>query len=333
MSERSAPIARWVVAVLGVAGAFVGLGTAAASLDPPSDVAMIFVNPHPDDEYQHWALLEESPDLYSLVVLLTRGEQSGFCEPEGVASGWQEGLEPAPEPIPDGRFTDACAEARIASFTNFFRDMGQVDDTVPSDFGPARVTAPLPDPERVVCRLDEGEECITNTTVEVLEDARGRGALLIFDLGDGDVTEAEVAWAVHSVLNVFVPELLPETTRVAGIIGGYSTPEAGFPGCFSYPHPDHLAVDRALWTIDFGTGFQASATCATDPRRQLYARVSALSTEHAFRTEPAPGATEVLRTGAHTANYGWLHAAYYPVSTFGQGELFHQGQHYWVRYW
>jgi hypothetical protein len=130
-----------------------------------------------------------------------------------------------------------------------------------------------------------------------------------------------------------VPELVGHSARVAGIVGAYSTPENGFVGCFAYPHPDHLAINHALWSTDFGAGFQAAATCATDPRRQLYSRVSDAATEAAFSTASKEGSDHVYRTGAHTANYGWLNGQYYPVARAGQGELFHQGQHFWVRYW
>lgn len=330
---RKAVIVRWSAAIAAIAGLFLTLGVVATQATPASTSVMVFLNPHPDDEFQHWALTENQPHQYTVIVLLTQGEQSGFCDPDTLESGWQRDLEPAPTPLPEGPFTPSCAEARIASFTGFFRDMGEVDSTVPSAFAEPERSGPIDDPDGVVCRLDEDDTCTTNTTVDIYEDTEGRGALVVFDLGDGDLTSEEVSWAVRAVLDEFVPSLAPADARVSGIVGGYSTPEGGFPGCFAYPHPDHLAVDEALWSTDFGAGFQASATCATDPRRQLYARVTQESTQQAFRTELIPGSTDVLRTGAHTANYGWLHSSYYPVSTFGQGELFHQGQHYWVHYW
>lgn len=323
----------WLTALIAVVATFAGMGVLAAAHSSSEPVAIIFVNPHPDDEYQHWAVLENRSEIVSIVVLLTRGEQTAFCDEDGLDAGWQRDLEPAPQPLPEGRFSEACAEARVNAFTAFFTDMAAVDETVPGRFAPVVTSAPLDDPEGVVCRLDEADDCIVSTTVDVYRDLDGRGSLVVFDLGDADLTDAEVAWALRAVLDELADELVPDGVRVAGIIGSYSTPASGFVSCFSYPHPDHLAVDRVLYSIDFGAGFQASSTCATDPRRQLYARVSNSATDAAFATEPVPGSTEVRRTGAHAANYGWLNSSYYPVSRFGQRELFHQDQHYWVRFW
>jgi len=341
--SRGSRAARWIAALTAIVVVFGGVGALAGVHTPSETAAIIYLNPHPDDEYQHWALLENRADIVSIVVLLTRGEQTAFCEADVLLLGWQEGLEPAPRPLPKGRFSDSCAEARVNAFTAYFRDMADSDETVPGRFAPPTTTAPLPDPQNVVCRVDDPDlegggavdpdACLVSTSADIYQDLDGRGALVVFDLGDGDLSDAEVEWAVRTVLDELVPVLVPSSARVAGIVGGYSTPAGGFPGCFPYAHPDHLAVDRVLWSTDFGAGFQASATCATDPRRQLFARVSQSATEAAFATEPVEGSDDVRRTGAHTANYGWLHATYYPVSRFGQAELFHQDQHYWVRFW
>jgi hypothetical protein len=323
----------WAAAVGSIVAVTVGMGVVAQVNTTVEPTTVIFLNAHPDDEFQHWALLENRPDIYSVVVLLTRGEQTGFCTPEGFEVGWQPELEPAPSPLPEAQFSASCAEARVNAFTNYFVDMARVDASIPGRFAPVETSAPLTDPEGVVCRLDGTDECIVSTTVDLYRDLDDRGVLLVFDLGDGDLSDAEVEWAVRATLDTFVPELVGDGARVAGIIGGYSTPENGFPGCFAYPHPDHLAMDRVLWATDFRAGFQASATCATDPRRQLFSRTSSTATEAAFLTEPVAGSDDVRRTGAHTANYGWLNSQYYPVARVGQGELFHQGQHFWVRFW
>lgn len=332
-SRTTGSIGGWIVAVSAIIAIFVGMGVVAEQRSSADPVAIIFVNPHPDDEYQHWALLEKRPDIVSLVVLLTQGERTVFCDEEGLRVGWQRDLEPAPRPLPEARFTESCTDARVNAFLSYFEDMATVDASVPGRFADPVTTQSFDDAEAVVCRLDDDDNCTVTTSAEVYRDLEGRGSLVIFDLGDGDLTVDEVQWALRAVIDILADDLLPRETRIAGIVGGYSTPYEGYWGCYTYPHDDHLAVDQALWQIDFGVGFQASATCATDPRRQLYARVSDEATDAAFATEPVPRSREVRRTGAHTANYGWLHSDFYPVSRFGQTELFHQGQHYWVRYW
>ncbi|MBH0007915.1 hypothetical protein [Salinibacterium sp. SWN1162] len=324
---------KWLVAVASIVAVTVGLGAIAQARTTIEPSAVIYVGPHPDDEFQYWSLFEDRADVYSVVVLLTRGEQTGFCSPEGLEAGWQPELEPAPEPLPDAQYSEACAEARVNSFVNYFVDMADSDATVPGRFAPVETSAPVPDPDGVVCRIDETDECLVSTTVDVYRDLDDRGALLVFDLGDGDLSEAEVAWALDSTIDTFVPQLVGDDVHIAGIVGSYSTPEGGYEGCFAYPHPDHIAIDEALWATDFGAGFQASATCATDPRRQLFDRVSDAATDAAFATEAIEGSTDEKRTGAHTANFGWLHGTYYPVAHHGESELFHQDQQFWVRYW
>ncbi|MBH0022664.1 hypothetical protein [Salinibacterium sp. SWN248] len=324
---------KWFVAVTLIVGVTASLGAIAQARTTIEPSAVIFVGPHPDDEFQYWSLFENRADVYSVVVLLTRGEQTGFCAPEGFEAGWQPDLEPAPEPIPEAKYSEACAEARVNSFVQYFSDMVQEDETIPGRFADPVTSAPLPDPNGVVCRIDETDECTVSTTVDVYRDLDDRGALLVFDLGDGDLSDAEVEWALRATLDTFVPELVGDDATIAGIVGSYSTPEGGYAGCFAYPHPDHIAIDTVLWATDFGAGFQAAATCATDPRRQLFDRVSDAATAAAFATEPVENSDDVYRTGAHTANYGWLHATYYPVASHGESELFRQDQTFWVRYW
>ncbi|MBH0130550.1 hypothetical protein [Salinibacterium sp. NK8237] len=326
-------VVKWLVAVASIVAVTVGLGAIAQARNAIEPSAVIYVGPHPDDEFQYWSLFEDRADVYSVVVLLTRGEQTGFCVPEGLEAGWQADLEPAPEPLPEAQFSESCAEARVNSFVNYFVDMAQEDETVPGRFAAPTTSAPMPDPEGVVCRLDDNDDCAGTTAVDVYRDLNDRGALLVFDLGDGDLSEAEVEWALRATIDTFVPELVGDDGRIAGIVGSYSTPEGGYTGCFAYPHPDHIAIDSTLWATDFGAGFQASATCATDPRRQLFDRVSDAATDAAFAVEPIEGSADVRRTGAHTAHYGWLHGTYYPVARHGESELFHQDQTFWVRYW
>ncbi|MCS5713218.1 hypothetical protein NVV95_01490 [Herbiconiux sp. CPCC 205716] len=59
-----------VSAVLG------GLALAPSASDPPRGTVVVVV-PHPDDEFQAWSLL----DGYTVFVVLTRGEQTQYCDP------------------------------------------------------------------------------------------------------------------------------------------------------------------------------------------------------------------------------------------------------------
>ena len=49
----------------------------------PDKVSYIVV-PHPDDEMQAWSLIENTPDIYEVYIVMTRGEQSFYCGLAGM---------------------------------------------------------------------------------------------------------------------------------------------------------------------------------------------------------------------------------------------------------
>jgi hypothetical protein len=155
-------------------------------------------------------------------------------------------------------------------------------------------------------------------------DGQGRGALVSFNLGDGDLTSHEVAWAVKTVQHNR-EALGIESTRPNGAIIGGSFFNRGR-ACVSYPNPDHRAVQKALRDVDFEAGIQAAPTCEGDPRATLARTVSKRSADAAFEV-----GRDGARLGAHTRNYGWLSHRYYPLDRQGQSEVFHTHQHFWVR--
>lgn len=320
----------WVLfALLLAVGVVSGLGLAVVEKAQPSSV-LYFVVPHPDDEFQTWSLVEHSPEEYKVFILLTRGEETRFCESEGYATGHQAGLEPPAVPVPEGRWSDACEQARVNSLISYFGEMGSHDPTLPADFGDPHVAGPFPDAGGDVCRVDEATDCaVRDRTAEVWIDTQGRGAIIFFNLGDGDLSPEEVQWAVTTVLENRGTLGIDETLPDAGIIGTFAN--ADYP-CIKYAHPDHMAVHEALWEVDFKAGFQLGASCQLDPRHSHSGVVSAQSTEAAFSTSVAAGTGDEIRTGAHSRHYGWLHQAYYPVDHWTQQSLFHRHQYFWTRF-
>ena len=110
---------------------------------------------------------------------------------------------------------------------------------------------------------EDGEQRLVSAGPLVWSDRDGRGALIAFDLGDGDLTVAEVVRAVgtliqrpgHFGLDARPVGRIIETYEYSGVT----------PGCARYPHPDHVAVNEALRRHDFGARAQLSSTCSLDP--------------------------------------------------------------------
>lgn len=316
----------WLGASAAMAAAVVSGLALAPSPTGPASGAVFVVVPHPDDEFQVWSLIEQ----YTVFVVLTHGEQTEYCEPSEYETSAQPGLERPAEPLPAGRWSPECSEARQNSLLRYLGDMSASDARIPGDFAPPVRTAPLPLTAGAVCRADGADECTSaDSTAEVWIDRRDRGAVVFFDLGDGDLTEDEAVWGIHTALDQRAALGLDTTLPVTALLGAYAEDGGGGTdtGCFPYAHPDHLALHRALWDVDFHAGLQAAATCADDPRRSIAATVGDAAVDAAFRI-----GERGERLGAHVKNYGWLWPDYYPVARDGEAQLFTQHQYFWVRF-
>lgn len=293
----------------------------------PTQVAYV-VSPHPDDEFQAWSLVEDSPDTYTVFIMLTQGEETRFCEPDTYAAeGYDEPHEPPAEPEPRGRWTESCSTARLASWVAYTEDMAATDPSLPGDLGESTTAGPFPASGTTICRDDrDTKHCgAEQRTAQVWLDSQDRGALVSFDLGDGDLSADEVVWALETVRDHREDLGLDTELPESGIIGA-AFANRDHPDCFVYDHPDHHAVHEALADHDFGTGPQSAATCRTDPRADRFETVTASAGETAFAVDGKE------RVGAHTTAYGWLHEEFYPLDRTGQNELFHSHQAFWTRY-
>ena len=300
---------------------------------------VVVLAPHPDDEMQAWGLLEDVVEGQPVVLaFLTRGEATGQCEPD--LPGWQEGTgELEPEPRPAGRGTEACTEARVASTVAFLEAMAATTPWLPTTFEDAGTVGPLPDPEGLTERCDD-EGCREGPgQVQVFRG--GDTTLLFFDLGDGDLTPGEVAWAARAVASPGLDGVLPGDRRVADLVGAsYANAEAvdgGHAACAAYPHPDHAAVTAVLADVELVVGArQVVPTCRTDPSTSIVAPVAADTWEEAFAIDGE------RRVGHHPVHYGWLLTPYFagddavcPDDVIEcddvQQELFHRYQTFAVR--
>ncbi|GAA3588968.1 hypothetical protein GCM10022198_10930 [Klugiella xanthotipulae] len=296
--------------------------TPAVAASAPDKVSYIVI-PHPDDEFEAWSLVENSPDNYKVFITVTRGDETGYCTPASQA--YQVGLEKAPTPKPTDKWTASCDNARLNSWLSFFTDMSKTDPSIPGSWAAGTTVGPFPANGTAISRVD-GSTTVTDRSAKVWVDTQGRGAAIAFNLGDGDLTAAEVTWAVKTVRDNRTALGINSTLPNWNLVTSFANSVYG--SCAVYTHPDHRAIHESVWNTNFGFGYQAGATCATDPDASRTQLVTAASTNAAFSVNTATG----LRTGAHTWNYGWLNDTYFAVSRNAQNSVFMQRQSFWIRW-
>lgn len=292
-----------------------------AAFIKPNKMSYIVV-PHPDDEMQAWSLIEDSPDNYHVFVVLTRGEQTSYCSSPGHDAGTGEA---APDPWPAGKWTSTCELARENSFLDFLEGMGATDNGLPTDYTYRGSKGPFGAGGITLCRYDSGG-CVSDRSADVWTSALA--SVVWFNLGDGDLTKEEVTWAIKAVRDNRALLGINSTLPNHNLIGA-SYWNKSYAGCYVYPHSDHRAVHEALWDIDFNVGYQAVASCESDPDASRTEWVTYAHFDDAFDTS---GST---RLGEHVVHYGWLQSGnpgYWRGDYSGQDELFHRKQVFWVRF-
>lgn len=283
----------FIAAVLVTLLASCSVGAANRAEESGHEATLYAVLPHPDDEFQVWSQIENQPDAYKIMVVLTHGEESIYCDAVG------------------GRWSDTCATARLDSWRTFFTRMAQSDASIPGDFGAVN-EVDLTDQQPVLERDDDGE-LVRDPVAQVWLDKSDRGALIAFNSGDGDLTEGETTWAVDLVLNQ--PDLfgLPDPASDTQAWGAYAY-SGSEPGCAQYPNTDHKIVATVLSAHRLEVERQGYSSCSLDESTGAGAptEVSQVAARAAFGED-----------GAFPGAYGWLGT--WPLSP-GEAELFHVQQ-------
>lgn len=266
----------------------------ASTVPTPTNMSYIAV-PHPDDEWQSWALIEGSSLNYKVFILFTQGEQTGYCNP---------------------KWTQECKDRRVQSWLDFYTQMSQRDRAIPGDWEKLARTAPFPT-RGYTLRVDNGAGLVpANTSAQVYRDRLGRGAAVVYDLGDGDLTDKEVQWAIETTRDnraaLGINTTLPNWNLIGAFYNKY------YANCAKYVHADHYAVHRALWNVNFKMKYQSAATCATDPDGSRTQALTQKSKDSAWYVDKA-----------FAKSYGWL--APYSLSE-NQSNLFMGTQSYWTRH-
>ena len=272
-ANRQGDTARTVAASASPAG----LGALATGLEAPTGEvpSIAIVMPHPDDEWQGWSKIAQRPE-FKVFIYATRGENTGRCEPGTIVRTTGIHL---PSPQPEGRWTKSCEDARINSTLGFLHGMSESDPTIPGDLMYVGEIGPLPANGKTICRTDSSETaCNTTDTLSanVYADRLGRGILILFNLGDGDLKEEEIKWMLNAVKEM--PELFGMSSHtVFKEFVASSYYNDSFSSCFVYQHADHLALAKTVQNNDFGMGDQFLSTCASNPDADMTMSVSASS--------------------------------------------------------
>ena len=202
------------------------------------------------------------------------------------------------------------------------------DSSLPEGFAYEGVQGPFDTLGHEICRYDdEAGACVTELTAEVWTSPLA--AVVWFNLGDGDLTASEVTWAIATVRDNQASLGIDDSLAHHALIGASYWNGGGHPGCSDYAHPDHGAVHEVLRGIDFELGFQAAATCSSDPEASLAQEVTFEHFDEAFGTSGS------MRVGEHPVHYGWLldgDPGFYRGDYDGQATDFHRHQTFWVRF-
>jgi len=275
------------VAALGVPLLGLGKRAGADPPAPPSRLRYVLV-PHPDDEFDAWSLLADETDHYKVLILLTRGEHSGFADGHAIKTGHRM-IVPDPRPSP-GCTPSVKKAARLGAWHGFLDDMGLIDWTL----GTCPRSLQIPDPV-------SGGPYTFDLRIGP------RSARAAFDLGDGTLSPARVIGALRAVRAV--RSEFP--TQVEDDVVGAAYNNVAFPDAVLYHHSDHVAVQDALRSSKGGlTGPAYVRTVPSDPAvaltetmpERIYQAAMAMS---AIPADPLLN-PDADAYGAFQRHYGWL---------------------------
>jgi hypothetical protein len=293
----------WPRAVVAMVSMSMLLATQAPADAAATHVSYV-INAHPDDEMNMWSLIEGSSGNFKVFAFMTQGEQTSACATDWYEEGTGEinPLTGVGQPGTWGRNSPNCYEGRRRSTLNFLADISAQDPAIPGTFAD-RGTVTISNQYGLAWPINEhaGGSYIANK-VRVLEDTGGRGVVLFFDLGDGDLGVDEIRWAVAAMRNnkslLKIPTTLPERNA----IGNYRVGNSAYSNCRQYDHVDHRRVHEALWNHDMFDARQHGRTCGSDPDRDTTRTKVITATIHTFMFE----VVSTQRVGKFDRRYGWL---------------------------
>lgn len=256
---------------------------------------------HPDDEFAAWSIVgERDPRRYDVLIVLTTGESTGFCNGLPVSNPWMS-EQYLPQPQPTGvQYSERCKKHRMDSWNVFVEgaDVGQVGPYErltggPISFDGREIPVPLTRDEAGTVIPADGFD------VAVGPDS----ARVSFDMGA--LTTDEVLWAVQTTRGL--ADRFP--TRIEGdVIGAGFFNDAGTG--YANLHEDHRAVYELLGATNLGVpGSQYTTVGHEQTARAFGATVTDYCT---LMCHPAGPAAFIGSMGHFQYSYGWLADGYWP---------------------
>ena len=288
------------------------------------------VIPHPDDEFEVWSMVANDTTHYIVFILLTRGEDSSYCDGSGISQLQADRAEQYPQPQPfTGSGTEGCAEDRVNAWAAFLDARGGVESAIGRPGFLGQFDLDVPEGAAVPSKIDASGDRVAST--KYLLWVGDKSARFAFDFGDRDLSLNEVVLGVQAVRDLRT-RVLPVSEEDDIVASAYFNDE--FSPSIRYEHPDHKAVQEAIKGIDFGTpGPQWGRTVPEDPQvaETLEVPPSLYCSVMCVDPEPIDPASNpfAFRTGTLQQTYGWLAPAYWVGAELPSGSIFSRVQPFW----
>lgn len=255
---------------------------------------------HPDDEFAAWSVLgPRDPRRYDVLVVLTAGETTVYCDGEPVSNPWMS-QQYLPQPQPTGEiYSDRCRKHRMDSWRVFVESGGFTGTAAPEEL----TGGPLEFEGRLI-PVPLGRDAVGQVVESGSFDlAVGPDhAVVAFDMGA--LTTDEVLWAVQTTRGLV--DRFP--TQVEGDLLGAGYYNDGTTG-YANTHADHRAVYDLLGAVDLGLpGSQYSTVGHAQSARAFGATVGEYCRQMCHPDAPSPFRASM---GRFQYAYGWLGDGYW----------------------
>ena len=355
-SRPRSRVNRLLVALALLVAAAISLPASPAQATPTT--ATYIISAHPDDETSTLYRWDNQTSTYKVFIFATMGEATTWCQNNSA-------YEPSDgelffnvsSPGAGGKYSDYCKDSRQYSTLEYLDRMQDQDSGIPnfasySSSWTGLLSAPGMS-NSIPNNLNGPVTGRDERQAEYFLSSNGQGVVIFFDMGDDNLTSAEVEWAVRAVLaNKGTFAIPSSTSSMSGIFSNgvpatsdpYSNSGTGYYSqCEPYFHHAHKAVHTAVWSANFGqSGAQYGATCDTDPDQSS---VYSESLGNHIQDDSTPSynvpfslrSSDDRRFGDYDRTYGWL---YNPTISrnrltlgyWSQGAIHANEQHFWQRH-